>query len=78
MDQQRIVGPDQAEESDKNKTRWNQLQETERKEASRIQSQRPRSEEANTQGQEELVRRDSKRSRGRSKYATHEDSLQLN
>ena len=44
----------------------------------RIQSQRPRSEEANTQRQEELVRRDSKRSRGSSEYATHEDSFQLN
>ena len=64
--------------ANKNKTRWNQLRETERKEASRIQSQRSRSEEADTQGQEELVRRDSKRSRGSSKYATHEDSLQPN
>ena len=45
-----LVGPDRAKENGKNKTRWNQLRETERKEASRIQSQRSRSEEADTQG----------------------------
>ena len=39
--------------------------------------QRSRSEEANTQGQEELVRWNSKGGRGSSQYQAHEDSLEF-